>query len=384
MKLIYVSWITSPFWLELFEEYHLKYGVNCKVIECQNDLDGRGKHWEKSKQRFIGVDRKKIEKGQLLESFLDDNIVEEAPDLVLISGFDLRIMRYVSKLVKKSVKHRNLKIVIVAEQPNKANRIISLAKRIVYRTKITWFRPHAILAIGLRAYDFYLSISGKETYVCEFPYFQNNAPYQIIESNLANSSEKLNLLFCGQLIERNNPKIIVDALCKLPASIRKNIILRISGGGPLLGAIIKDLQESGFDMNNLFQVSEFDVWEERMTYYTESHILICPANHSGWGLVIPEALSCSVVLLVTEKMEAARYFLRDHWNGIFIKEDAFDLSQKINYLFNNREILEAMRLNAKTSARDGNVQNGAFRLNSVINFIFFSSARNCGRENENN
>jgi glycosyltransferase involved in cell wall biosynthesis len=311
MKLIYVSWITSPFWLELFEEYHSRYGVNCKVIECQHDLDGRGKHWEKSKQGFNGVDRKKIEKGQLLESFLNDNIIEEAPDLVMISGFDLRIMRYVSNLVKNSVKHRNLKILIVAEQPNKANRFISLIKRVVYRAKIAWFRPDAILAIGLRAYDFYLSISGKETNVCEFPYFQNNAPYQVTEDSLSNCSGKLNLLFCGQLIKRNNPQIIVEALRELPESIRRNVILRISGGGPLLREMIKDLQGSGFDMNNFFQVSEFDVWEERMTYYTESHILICPANHSGWGLVIPEALSCSVVLLVTEKMETARYFLRE-------------------------------------------------------------------------
>lgn len=381
MKLVYVSWITSPFWLELFEEYASKYGVNCKVVECKIDLDGRGRHWERSKQGFSGVTREKIKKGQRLEDFLNENILDEVPDYVLISGFELKILYYIRNLIKNSVRHRNLKIAIVAEQPNKASGLLYLIKRSVYRAKISWFKPNAIMAIGLRAYDYYSSISGKSATVCEFPYFQNNHPYQLGESQLSNYDKKLNLLFCGQLISRNNPRIVIEALGRLPKSIRDNIVFRISGDGPLLSDVINGLSRIEFDMNNFFQVSEFNYWEERMAYYAESHVLVCPANHSGWGLVIPEALSCAVALLVTEKMEASRYFLKDYYNGIFIKENSMDLSKKIQFLFKNRNVLEGMRENAKKSAIAGNVQTGAFRLNNLLNYIDFLSGST--RENKN-
>lgn len=384
MKLIYVSWISSPFWLELFEEYKSKYGVDCKVIECKYDLEGRGRHWERSKHGFNSVAREKIKKDQCLDDFLDENLLEDVPDLVIISGFDFKILCYVRRLIKKSIKHKKLKVAIVAEQPNKAGILISSLKRFVYRIKIKWFKPDAIMAIGLRAYDYYSSVAGGSILVCEFPYFQNNARYQLTESKLSSYDEKLGLLFCGQLIPRNNPRIIIDALEKLPKSIKDCIVFRINGDGPLLKDIILGLKNIDFNMSNFHQVSEFEFWEERMSFYTESHILVCPANHSGWGLVIPEALSCSVALLVTEKMEASRYFLKDYSNGIYIKENGLDLSKKIQFLFMNRKVLEDMRLNARKSARDGNVQSGVFRLNNLLNYIIFLNSGTHEKKNEVN
>lgn len=354
----FITGVTSPFWYEFFNLVSEKMTVSIRVIETSCSLEGRQEHWKdivKKENRVRQVNRGK---STAIEKYLKETIDEMASDITLFGGFSVDYIKMAKKIKKKFPAK---KTIFVAEKPNKDRvKIIYYIKKLYYRVKIWYAKPDALLAIGENAKKYYEEVAGDGTVVILFPYIQDNAKFTrlVLRNNNCLPKKGLTILFCGQMIKRNNPELLAKILIALNKRNSVNYSFIISGSGPLLSKFKSQLCSGGIKENKVEYYNEFNSWEERMSPYIKSDILLLPSSYSGWGLVVPEALSVGNIVISTSKVEAVGYYIKDFYNGFVFNDKVDEYVDCIEFLLNNPDIVEEMKVNCIESSKLGNIEHG--------------------------
>lgn len=350
VKVVYLSGITSPFWIEFFSDLSVGRNIIPVILETELGLTGRQEHWRKFNVSPL-VKRHTRMNGENLMGWVSNHCLCEGPDVIVVNGFSLRYLITVWFVMRKL--KTNPLLLMFVEQPNRSTFLKSWIKKQFYRAKLAIFSPSAILAIGDRARDYYSSIVLKNTEVYLLPYSQNNKKFIPNPFLELKKSDVIKLVFCGQFIERNNPLVLLESFIKISMLMPGRFSFSISGGGPLLAKFKKGLDSYPLTAESVSFFNEFDTWDERMSVYQGGHILLLPASHSGWGLIVPEALACGLVVISTTTVESARYLIKDFYNGFLIKPDVEHILRLLIFLSSNVSILNQMRVNAIESSYYG-------------------------------
>lgn len=121
-------------------------------------------------------------------------------------------------------------------------------------------------------------------------------------SELGLTHDNLALLFSGKLIEKKNPKLILDSVRFIPDSIRGRLVLIFMGSGKLEA----DLKKEAEVLSKLYNVKTIFLGFVNQSsinrYYLAADILVLPSRQAGetWGLVVNEALNAGCGVVVSE------------------------------------------------------------------------------------
>jgi len=114
------------------------------------------------------------------------------------------------------------------------------------------------------------------------------------------------LLFSGKLIDKKNPRLILEALHLLSPAERKRFRLVYVGSG----ALEADLRSQAAEFHDRVQFTGFVNQSEIPRYYAAADILLLPSRRAGetWGLVVNEALEAGCAVVMTKAVGCHREF----------------------------------------------------------------------------
>jgi glycosyltransferase involved in cell wall biosynthesis len=117
-----------------------------------------------------------------------------------------------------------------------------------------------------------------------------------LRAQLALRPDEIVLLFSGKLIDKKNPRLLLDALGNLTDGERARFRVVFAGSGPLE----KSLRARAETFPGQVHFTGFVNQSEIPAWYFAADILVLPSRRAGetWGLVVNEALQagCGVVM----------------------------------------------------------------------------------------
>ena len=163
---------------------------------------------------------------------------------------------------------------------------------------------------------------------------------------------KLRLLFVGRLSKEKGVQILIHALKKLN---NKDVLLTVIGDGKERGAI-----ENLIDCCGLSETIDFKGYvgwgKEIFSYMAMADCLILPSYSEGLGMVLLEAMANGTAV-IGSRVGGIPEIIKDGYNGyLFEIGDADRLASRIKILFEDRELLAELSMNAikvaKRNSRD--------------------------------
>ncbi len=209
--------------------------------------------------------------------------------------------------------------------------------------------------IGQHNKTFYKSFRVKERRLIHAPhivdnsFFQKNrlAEQEIIDykRSLGIKDNSIVLLFCGKLIPKKQPLLLLEAL--LNSNLSEHITLLFVGEGVLK----KELQDQADSISNKNKNKEikflgFQNQTKLPQIYSITDILVLPSYHQEtWGLVVNEALNFSSAIIVSDNVGCGPELVQDKTGLIFDRNSALELQNALEKMINNQELLNQYKLN---------------------------------------
>ena len=122
-------------------------------------------------------------------------------------------------------------------------------------------------------------------------------------------------LYVGRLVKDKGVFDLLEAYAQLEAEIRRNIGLVFAG----TGSDSRKLVERAAKISpGAIQFAGFVHREELPEIYAFADALIFPTHSDPWGLVVNEAMACSLPVILTNVAGCASDLVQDGWNGFVI------------------------------------------------------------------
>jgi glycosyltransferase involved in cell wall biosynthesis len=146
------------------------------------------------------------------------------------------------------------------------------------------------------------------------------------------------VLFCGKLIEKKQPLMLVEPFARVRA--QQPCSLLIAGDGALGAAAealvarlaVPDVHFAGF----------LDQHELPFAYAAADIFVLPSALHETWGLVVNEAMNFGLPIVVSDKVGCAQDLVRDSENGFVVAhESPEELAHAIERLVSDGALREA-------------------------------------------
>lgn len=219
------------------------------------------------------------------------------------------------------------------------------------------------LAIGDRAEDFYKSVLRKQD-VYLIPYGEDlSLHFQIKRTAVP---EKTHFLFSGQLVKRHNIQLIANALIALHKRRSGQFKFIVAGFGPEERVIQLAMERCPGLKSHIAYDRDYTFWEDRVRPFSYSDVLVYPSLHSGWGLVVPEAMAAGMVVISTRKVEAARYYIKNRVNGILIEPTLEQLLTQMEWCIDNKDRVLELGQQARIDAQAGTATTVAKQFCEVV------------------
>lgn len=182
--------------------------------------------------------------------------------------------------------------------------------------------------------------------VGRFTYWVNLQKFKPIPES--KNKNKFTVLFVGRLVaEKGIPELLAAARLFEPG-----IILKIAGSGPL-ESLVKDYYVGRIPQDKLPEL------------YSSADVVIVPSTHEeGFGRVIIESLACGTPVIAANR--GAIPEAMDNSVGCLIDITPENIAKKINYYFNNSNILTKMSLQARPFAI---IRYGSENINQIIKVL---------------
>jgi glycosyltransferase involved in cell wall biosynthesis len=147
-------------------------------------------------------------------------------------------------------------------------------------------------------------------------------------------------LSVGRLIEEKGVFDLVDAYATLDASIRSQIGLVLVGDGPAREEL--SVRAEGIRPGMV----RFCGWvhrEQLPEIYALADAFVFPTHSDPWGLVVNEAMACSLPIVASQVAGCTPDLVQDGWNGFAVRPcDVEGLGRSMKILFDDRESAREM------------------------------------------
>ncbi len=155
--------------------------------------------------------------------------------------------------------------------------------------------------------------------------------------------EECDLIYAGRLIKEKQ----VDLLLKAIAFLKDQGICvraKIIGDGYERKKLESYAKEKYIDVSFLGFLEKH---EQVYSHLKSAKIFVFPSLREGFGISVLEAQACGLPCLVIDAEEnAAKYLIRDGYNGFIVKNSYAALANRIQYLLENSELIKKMKKNA--------------------------------------
>ncbi len=147
-------------------------------------------------------------------------------------------------------------------------------------------------------------------------------------------------LYVGRLVKAKGVFELVEAYGQLNAEFRSKVGLVFVGDG----ADQRELAEKALKVApGTIQFLGFVHREQLPQIYALSDALVFPTHSDPWGLVVNEAMACSLPVITTSVAGCAVDLVQDHWNGFVVPAgDASRLATAMAILADNSELRKKM------------------------------------------
>ena len=175
------------------------------------------------------------------------------------------------------------------------------------------------------------------------------------------SEDSFTVIFCGKLLEKKNPLLLIQAINIIN---NPNLHLIIVGSG-LLDDSLKKASKAYRNVHFL----PFQNQSLMPAIYRLGDIFCLPSKGPGesWGLAINEAMACNRAILVSNKCGCAIDLVKNGFNGyIFESDNLFDLVLKLRLMIANRNDLKEMGKNSKKMIESWNYDQIVKTINTEI------------------
>ena len=168
-----------------------------------------------------------------------------------------------------------------------------------------------VAAVGQRAADFYREAVGGRCPVASIPYYADVSPFRnFIRPGRVSSGKPIDVLFCGQLVERKGVVQLFHAMLLLMKSF--DVRLTLLGRGELESQL-KAMIPAGFE--DRFCFPGFRQTDELPGFFATADVFVLPSLHDGWGVVVNQALAAGLPIVSTDAVGAAVDLVQDGVNG---------------------------------------------------------------------
>lgn len=189
---------------------------------------------------------------------------------------------------------------------------------------------------------------GKKTPIKIMPYGLKDwaESVKLIKKIKAVDSGILKFVLVGALSDRKAQDILIEAVCKMPAKIRKQCKFFLVGDG-LDGEVGTQLRLMSDDLPEIVFKGEMSR-EEVLRFYAENmDVLICPSRDDSLPIVTVEAMMFGKPVIVSRAVGTYK-LLENEGGGIVVAtENADELAQAICRLFDNPDERRVMGRNAR-------------------------------------
>lgn len=149
-----------------------------------------------------------------------------------------------------------------------------------------------------------------------------------LRQTLGIKPEQRVILFCGKLIPKKQPDLILTALRSLSASEQEQLAVMYVGSGEMAA----ELQQQAQDLSQvMIHFAGFKNQLELRPYYLAADLLVLPSRRQGevWGLVVNEAHHAGLPCIVTEAVGSAPDFAEFPGFQVIPEGDAAALAMAI-------------------------------------------------------
>jgi glycosyltransferase involved in cell wall biosynthesis len=208
-------------------------------------------------------------------------------------------------------------------------------KRRIKRMLGAWVarRASGVFAVSSLAADYCAKLGFRKEAIYPFGYFR--APNSVSEPTRGQitSQAEVEIVFVGQLIGRKGIDTLLEAIFPLLSRF-PDLSLRLVGDGPQAGELKRQALELGVLDRIRFEGVVSSALIE--SYVSNADLLVLPSRWDGWGMVVNEALSLGVPVIVSDRCGAAD-LVRNGTNGyVFRSGDALDLRQRLSDFMERR------------------------------------------------
>ncbi len=212
-----------------------------------------------------------------------------------------------------------------------------------------WIAKRALgmLAISHFAEQFYTHLGFARVCVYPFGYFQTHNVQTETPARLT-AGERTEVIFVGQLIPRKGVDLLLEAMRPLFDDY-PDLLLSVIGGGSEVQALQAVAESFGIANRVSFEgMLRSDRIQLRLA---SADVLVLPSRWDGWGMVVNEALSAGVPVIVSDRCGAADLIQHGVNGFVFRSEDIDDLRQCLQRFLENVHDRSAMRSAAASTGR---------------------------------
>lgn len=161
-------------------------------------------------------------------------------------------------------------------------------------------------------------------------YFMKNRP-----------CEPFIFLYVGRLVDFKHTPLMVQAFIK-DFAYNDKVQLRVVGEGPYMKELM--LLSQGHDN---IQLVGAKFGQDLVLEYQNAHVFILPSTYEQWGLVVNEALSASMPVIVSDTVGSSYDLVKERNTGLIFKDgDINSLASCMKKITNNSELYNKMTQNA--------------------------------------
>ena len=155
-------------------------------------------------------------------------------------------------------------------------------------------------------------------------------------------------LFVGRLVKSKGVFDLVRAYATLPAALRSEVSLVFAGAGPMRA----ELEAAAHEIYpGAVHFAGFIHRDDLAGYYALAECLVMPTHSDPWGLVVNEAMACSLPVICTNVAGCAADLVKE--NGILVNAgDVIQLAKAMQHLATDSELRRSMSQHSRALIQD--------------------------------
>jgi glycosyltransferase involved in cell wall biosynthesis len=174
------------------------------------------------------------------------------------------------------------------------------------------------------------------------------------------------ILFVGRLVPEKGVFDLLAAYAKLDSCLRSEVALVFAGDGISRAELTRHATQI---TPGAVYFPGFAQREDLAGLYALAEVLVLPTHSDPWGLVVNEAMTCGLPIIVSNVAGCSADLVKDGWNGYVVPfQDSDKLSAAIDSVVRHRELRQQMSARSLERIQDYSPEACADGLAAAANY----------------